>query len=177
MARLPPAEAVDEVAERIRARRGGRLRPTDEMLLHSPPVADGWNSLLGAIRQRTTLDAGIRELAILRIAVLNRAPYEWDAHEGEARSAGITDAQLNALRSPSSCRASHNGVFDERRLAALDLVDAMTRSVEVDDAVFAAAEDHFGPRNLVELVTTAAAYNMVSRFLLALQVTDPVLLG
>ena len=75
MARLPDVATDDEVAARIRARRGGELRPLDTMLLHSPPVANGWNELMGAIRRDTTVPADLRELVILRIAVLNAAPY------------------------------------------------------------------------------------------------------
>src|SRR5580704_12401485 len=92
MARLPDITTDDEVAARIRARRGGALRPLDAMLLHSPPVADGWNELMGAIRGRTEVPAN------LRIAVLNDAPYEWDSHVAPARQAGLDDGHLAALR-------------------------------------------------------------------------------
>src|SRR6266700_1360047 len=87
VARLPAAAGDGEVAERIRARRGGTLYLLDELLLHSPPVADGWNQLLGAIRQRITLPAAIWVLVVLRIAVLNRAAYEWVTHRADARRA------------------------------------------------------------------------------------------
>jgi 4-carboxymuconolactone decarboxylase len=70
MARLPEISADGDVAARIAARRGGTLRPLDTMLLHSPPVADGWNELLGAIRRDTTVPADLREIVILRVAVL-----------------------------------------------------------------------------------------------------------
>ncbi|MFE4969214.1 carboxymuconolactone decarboxylase family protein, partial [Streptomyces sp. NPDC056660] len=57
-------------------------------------MADDWNSLLGAVPQRMSLPADIRELVILRIAVLNRAPCEWQVHEPDARRAGLGDEQL-----------------------------------------------------------------------------------
>ena len=41
---------------------------------------------------------------------------------------------------------------------------------EVPDAVFEAVRGHFDETGLVELTATIAAYNMVSRFLEALQV-------
>ena len=43
------AEPRDLVAA-IRARRGGRLLNLDRMLLHSPPLARGWNGYMGAVR-------------------------------------------------------------------------------------------------------------------------------
>jgi AhpD family alkylhydroperoxidase len=170
VARLTGTDGSGQVADRIRARRGGTLRPLDRMLLHSPPVADGWNSLLGAIRQRTALPAEIRELVILRIAVLNRARYEWVAHEGEARAAGLTGAHLDALRDE---HAADHRALDERQRRAVAYTDAMTRHVHVPDAVFDALHGHFTSAEVVELTATIAAYGMVSRFLVALQVELP----
>jgi alkylhydroperoxidase family enzyme len=46
----------------------------------------------------------------------------------------------------------------------------MTRDIEVPDAVFEPLRAHFDARALVELVATVAAYNMVSRFLVALRI-------
>ncbi len=64
------------------------LQPLDLTLLHSPPVAAGWSSFLGAIRTQTSLPAGIRELCICRVAVLNRAAYEWEHHAPILRAEG-----------------------------------------------------------------------------------------
>lgn len=64
------------VVERVKERRGGKLIALDKALLHAPPVADGWNGFLKAIRTQTTLPASIRELAISRVAVLNHAWYD-----------------------------------------------------------------------------------------------------
>jgi 4-carboxymuconolactone decarboxylase len=164
MARVSGTQGEGEVATRIRARRGGALRPLDKVLLHSPPVADGWNSLLGAVRADLALDAALRELIVLRIAVLNSATYEWAAHEPVARRAGVTDEQLRALRT------GDRAPFDSGQRAALDYADAMTIDIEVPDATFAALRPHFDQRGLVELTAVAAVYNMVSRLLVALDV-------
>jgi AhpD family alkylhydroperoxidase len=43
--------------------------------------------LLTAVRNRSSLPADLRELVILRVAVLNRAPFEFDAHLPRARKA------------------------------------------------------------------------------------------
>lgn len=166
MARLPDARPDGEVADRVRARRGGELRPLDRMLLHSPPVADGWNHLLGAIRQRTDLPDDVRELVILRVAALNEADYEWDAHEPVARECGLGDADLAAVRDVAG---GANGLSPAHR-AALDFTDAVTRDVRVPDEVFERLRACFDERQVVELTATAATYNLVSRFLVALEV-------
>jgi 4-carboxymuconolactone decarboxylase len=135
------------------------------MLLHSPPVADGWNSLLGAIREKSTLPPDIRELAILRVAALNGADYEWAAHEPVAREAGMTTEQLSVLRAGGDIEA-----LDGRQRAALAYTDAMTSGIVVEDELFRLLGKHFDDRQVVELTATVAAYNMVSRFLVALEV-------
>jgi alkylhydroperoxidase family enzyme len=46
----------------------------------------------------------------------------------------------------------------------------MTREIEVPDALYAQVQEHFDTQGQVDLVATVAAYNMVSRFLAALQI-------
>jgi AhpD family alkylhydroperoxidase len=166
MARLDYMPGDGEVADRIRRRRGGELTPLDAMLLHSPDLADGWNSLLGAVRGATSLPADIRELAILRVAQLNGAEYEWHAHEPVARRAGLTDPQLAAVRSGADSGAA---LTDAQR-AALAYTDAMTRHITVPDELFDALADFLDQRQIVELTATVGTYNLVSRFLVALQI-------
>jgi alkylhydroperoxidase family enzyme len=154
-----------DIAERIRARRGGTLTPLDLMLLHSPPLGEGWNGLLGAVRSASTLPADVRELAILRIAALNRADYEWRAHEPLGRAGGLTDSDLAVLRGERDPAG-----LAPHLAAVLAYTDAMTAQVTVPDDVFARLREHFTDRGIVELTVTVGAYNLVSRFLVALEV-------
>jgi len=155
---------VKALAEQIRRERGalGELYRT---LLNSPPVARGWLNLLTAIRQQCELAARYREIVIIRIAVLNGADYEKQSHIPHAREAGLSDAQIEALSDWSSSTA-----FDESDRAVLAYTDAMTRDVHVSDAVFGSVRKRFDDRQLTELTATIAAYNLVSRFLIALQI-------
>jgi AhpD family alkylhydroperoxidase len=168
--RLPEAPDEGPTAELIRARRGGRLSALDRMLLHSPPVAEGWNALLGALRSRTVLAADLRELVVLRIAVLNGAAFEWTSHEPVARRAGLLDPQLQALRTESAGAAP---VWTPVQGAVLAFTDVATRAVDVPDDVFAAVRAHLDDREVVELVAMVAGYAMVSRFLVALRIPPP----
>jgi AhpD family alkylhydroperoxidase len=107
----------------------------------------------------------LRELAILRVAVLNRAPFEFDAHLPLARKAGVTEEKLAAIESPQI-----DEPFSSLERTVLALIDAMTRDVQVPDALFEPIAQHFDRRAVTELVATIAAYNMVSRFLEALRI-------
>jgi alkylhydroperoxidase family enzyme len=149
----------------VQHRRGGRLLNLDRQLLHSAPLADGWNQLLGAIRGATRLDGALRELLILQVAMLNRAPYEFAQHAPLALAEGLTQAQLDAL-----VDWRESPLFDARMRDALAYAEAMTLRVQVPQALFDAARRHFDDRAMVELTATVAAYNMVSRFLEALDI-------
>ncbi len=169
MARIAYADAsridLGPLIHRIVGERG-HLLALYQMLLHSPAVADGWRAYLTAIRQESQLDGMIRELVIMRIAHLNRAPYEADQHRPIALREGLSQAQLDGLTVPDIAP----GAFDARQRAVLAYVDAMTLYVQVEPAVFASVRAWFSDRALVELTATIAAYNMVSRFLEALAV-------
>lgn len=165
MARLPYAEDTEAVDAEIRRRRGGGLRPLDKMLLHSPPVASGWNTYLGKIREDSTLPGSIRELAILRVAVLNDCAYEWNAHEPVALKEGLAPRSVAALRSDDPSRD-----LSARESVTCRFTDAVTLDVRVPDELFDEIKRHFDNREVVELTATIATYNMVSRFLEALRI-------
>jgi alkylhydroperoxidase family enzyme len=174
MSRIPHAapapDAPRELVEAILARRGGRLLNLDRMLLRSPAFARGWNAFLGEVRNNLGLSPKLRELAICLVAVLNGADYEYLHHAPEFVRAGGTARQLAALRD-----LEHGLVepapFDACERAVVRLTLEMTRDVRTSDATFAAAVDALGDyQHVVELVGVIATYNMVSRFLLALQI-------
>jgi len=163
-------ETPEDLVTAIRARRGGKLLNLDRMLLHSPPFANGWNSLLGEVRSSLKLPPQLRELAICLVAVLNDAEYEFQHHAPEFIKAGGTSDQLKALQHFNSA-VYRETLFDSAELAVINLTLEMTRSVKVSDHAFAAAKAIFtDERQLVELVGVIATYNMVSRFLVALEV-------
>ena len=158
---------IQALAAQIRAERDGRIPNIYRMLLNSPPVARGWLNLLTAIRHQTTLAGRYRELVIIRIADINGAAYERAFHVPLAKKEGMSDAQIAAIADWQGAR-----VFDATERAVLAYTDAMTREVHVADAVFIAVNKHFNARAMTELTATIAAYNLVSRFLEALQI-DP----
>ena len=168
MARLPYASlddpALQPLVERITAERGSVLH-LYQMLLHSPPLAQGWLAFFTAVRQRLDLPGDLRELVIMRIAHLNGAPYEAEQHRPIALREGLAPEQLDAL---PDWEASAAYTPAQRRV--LRLTDAITREIHFDEALLQAVRADLGERQTVELVATVAGYNLVSRFLEALQI-------
>ena len=176
MARLPfqPHDLKEPapLLAAIRQRRGGKLINLDRMLLHSPPYTAGWNSFMGAVRGELELSPKLRELAMCGVAVLNGAEYEYRHHAPLFLQAGGTQTQLEALRDLEGA-AEDTALFNPQERAAVRLTLEMTRNVRVSDAAFADVRSALpDDRQVVELVGVIAAYNMVSRFLVALEI-DP----
>jgi alkylhydroperoxidase family enzyme len=169
MARIPYPDAsrYEPLVARIKRERGGNLLNLYHMLLHSPPLAEGWLTFFSAVRQATDLPGRYRELAILRIAVVNGADYEFNAHAPIALDEGIVQAVLDDLRAKRMPDA-----LEDADRAVLAYTDSMTRDVHVPDNVFARVREHLSEREVVELTASIAGYTCVSRFLEALRI-DP----
>jgi alkylhydroperoxidase family enzyme len=173
MARVPLIEETQhpELAQsiaKIKGARGGRLINIYRLMLHSPALANAWFDLNQAVRYGTEIDGQSRELAVIRVAILNGVEYVQRAHgPAYALQEGLTPEQVAALW---DWRASQ--LFNAQQRALLAYTDAMTENIEVTDDVFDNARQHFSERQIVELTLLIGAYNMLTRFLKALKV-DP----
>jgi len=159
-----------ELVAAIRARRGGTLLNLDRMLLHSPPLARGWNGYLRAVRTELAVSPKLRELAICVVAVLTGADYEFGQHGPEFLKAGGTVPELDAVARIAAADLDTT-TFDAQEQAIIGLATEMTTSVRVRRATLEAARAALAnDRQMVEMVGVIATYNMVSRFLVALDV-------
>jgi alkylhydroperoxidase family enzyme len=173
MARVPLIEEKEhpeltELIAKIRGARGGRFINIYRLMLRSPALADAWFELNQAVRYGTEIDGQCRELAVIRVAILNDVEYVQRAHgPAYALKEGLTPEQVSAIADwqPSS-------LFSDKQRALLAYTDAMTRDIDVPDPVFGEVRKHFNERQTVELTMLIGTYNMLTRFLKALKV-DP----
>jgi 4-carboxymuconolactone decarboxylase len=160
-------ELTDSIAK-IKGARGGRLINIYRLMLHSPTLANVWFDLNQAVRYGTEIDGKSRELAVIRVAILNDVEYVQRAHgPAYALKEGLTPEQVDAAANWQPSK-----LFTGQQRALLAYTDAMTREIAVADGVFADVRKHFTERQVVELTMLIGAYNMLTRFLKALQV-DP----
>ena len=103
MARVPFIEEPEhpELAEsiaKIKGARGGRLINIYRLMLHSPALANAWFDLNQAVRYGTEIDGQSRELAVIRVAILNDVDYVQRAHgPAYALKEGLTPEQVVAV--------------------------------------------------------------------------------
>ena len=173
MARVPLIEEkehpeLSELIGKIKGARGGRLINIYRLMLHTPALAGAWFDLNQAVRYGTDIDGQCRELAVIRVAILNNVEYVVRAHgPAYALKEGLTPAQVEALVDWGT-----SNLFNDKQRALLAYTDAITREIDVPDPVFVEVRKHFSERQTVELTMLISAYNMLTRFLKALKV-DP----
>ncbi len=170
-ARIPFVEPgtrpeLAEIEAGILAERG-RISILYQALLNSPPLAAGWEKLLTAVRNQNSLPADLRELMIIRVAVLNGADFEYHAHVPHALKAGMAQDKIDALR----LVAVPMEIYTPTEQLLIRLTDAMTRQIVVPEEIMDGLKATFDARGVLEAVATVASYNMVSRLLVALDIS------
>jgi alkylhydroperoxidase family enzyme len=159
------------ILDAVMERRNGRLLSLDKMLLHSPPLARGWNDMFHEIRSNFSVDMKLRELVMCVVAVLNRANYEYEHHLPIWMSVGGTNEQAAFVRKGDFI-SRVEGLFSDIEWNVIQLTIQMTNNIAVNAELMKQLKQDLGVRNLVEIVAVISAYNMVSRFLVALQITS-----
>lgn len=86
-----------------------------------------------AVWAASGLSPRAREIVILRAAFSRQSTYEWHQHVRIARDAGLSDADINAVR---NWKGASN--FSAAEQALLAYVDALATNMRPDDASFAA---------------------------------------
>jgi alkylhydroperoxidase family enzyme len=162
MARLPyvdPTTAPAAVRDLL-----GRLPVQLNVFRMMAHAENDFRPLVGlgtAILGRQKLDAKLRELTILRVATLSRAPYEWVQHVPIAEATGASKAQIAALEQGDIAA----DCFDALERAVLRFATEVARDVRASDATFAELARRLSPQEIVELILTVGYYMMIARLL------------
>jgi alkylhydroperoxidase family enzyme len=159
-------ELIEEI-KTVRAQRRGKLIPVYGLLLNSPELALSWMQFLNAVRWKIRLSSRLREMVILRVALLNKSDYVIDVHRKNfAESDGLNHAECEGLLK----KKVPSGLFNMEELSVIAYVDQLTLKANVQDDVFAAVKTHLSDRQIVELSVLIGAYNMHTRVMSSLRI-------
>lgn len=165
MSRLPlrtrsfVKDQVPDAFARIDRDGQGALFDIHRVLMNVPNIFKPYMDFALELRHGSELDATLRELAILTVAITTGASYELDHHWVLALRAGVTQGQLDALRDYADSPA-----FSGRERAVMRFAEVSTRDIRIPNAVFQDAHKHLGDRQLTELLYQIGFYNLVARF-------------
>ena len=118
-------------------------------------------SMGAALLARGELDPRLRELAILRVAQLTGARYEWVQHEALARVVRVTDSQIDAIAAGDITA----DVFDAHEQRVLRFTTEVSQDVRASDASLAALRQDLSDRAVVELTLAVGYYGMLARLM------------
>lgn len=145
--------------------RDGRVLGVWSTCAQAPELCRAWLGFTDYLLRDSTLPLRDRELLILRIGWLNGGAYEWAAHTGVARRAGITDVELRRiLEGPDAPGWS---AWDATLLRA---ADELHEDALISDRTWAALAERYDRRQLMETVFTVGQYNLVAMYLNSLGV-------
>jgi 4-carboxymuconolactone decarboxylase len=125
--------------------------------LHRPDLAQSAQALGRYCRYETSLPPHLSELAILVLARIWSAEYEWYVHKPIALAAGVAPGIVEAIR---SCAVP---AFDQPAQAAIyGFLIELHRDHQASDAVYAEAVAQLGEAGVVDLVGIAGYYTLIS---------------
>ncbi|GAA3827915.1 carboxymuconolactone decarboxylase family protein [Streptomyces coacervatus] len=134
------------------------------MVFHSPALAPAFLQMADAIFQGA-LPHPLRELAILRVGHVYKAPYEIHHHENIGRLLGLDEAGIAAA---GACSAEG---LTEEQTAILSLTDRLLVQHTLTESDRAEALAFLTAGQLSDLVLTVGFYQLVCNFLNTFGVT------
>jgi alkylhydroperoxidase family enzyme len=146
---------------------GGLEGPFNAFLL-APRVGQALQEVGSAVRYGTSLSDRARELAILAVAVAWDSGFEWYAHEAVGRHVGLTDAELDGVRSGDWSVLADP---DERLVART--AHTLATAADLDDDAYRTAADALGLPRVFELLTLVGYYATLALQLRVFRVPTP----
>jgi len=145
----------------------GRLEGPFNAFLLQPRLGAALAQVGSSVRYDTSLDDRCREIAILVVAAHWRSGFEWYAHEAVGRSAGLGQAELDAVRD-----GRHGELAGPEAMVA-DTVAALVSRGDLDDAEYRRVIGQLGPDGLFELLTLVGYYATLALQLRVFRVPAP----
>ena len=133
--------------------------------VHRPGPGKAFGDWVGVDQRHSSLPATIREIVILTVGVAWRADYEIYAHVAVARSTGLAEDAIDAIRQ----NVAGDALRDDE-LAAHRFADELVRTHRVTDTTYATALETFGRDGVLDLVHLTGMYLATSALLNAFEV-------
>ena len=140
-------------------------------LAHAPGLALAMAGFLKALLVDGALPGGYKELVATRMSMLHESQYAVSAHALSAKQKGASDEQIAAVKGDFE-----HGPFTEAEKVGFRCAERLHASGrDLDDASFANLKRVYSDAQIVELVVTAAAFEMFPRLVdgLRLPITRP----
>jgi 4-carboxymuconolactone decarboxylase len=146
----------------------GRLYGPFNAMMIDPAVGEVMQAVGAALRYATDIPGRTREIAILEIAAHHESEFEWYAHSQIARSLGMTEEELEGIRSRGAVPS-----LSADEAAVRTVATALLARRDLSDAEFAQATGQLGLRLVTDLVYLVGYYESVALSLRVFRVPLP----
>ena len=164
MDKLPkvPYLAANEVSAQIQSfwEKAPFVLNINRVVAHAESAYKNCMALGLKLLTRAELPDRLRELAILRIAHLCHADYEWTHHARIAKSLGMTEEEIQGVRDVAQADC-----FSQLDQTVLAFTDEITFKAKAADNTFATLKKHLSDRQVVELILSVGYWNMIARLI------------
>jgi alkylhydroperoxidase family enzyme len=142
------------------------LPPLIRIMLRHPGLFARQVEISAELLGKGTLPARDRELLVLRVAWLSRAPFEWGEHVHIAKTTGVSAEEIEAvIEGPgAACWSDHDR-------ALLRAVDELRAEAWISDDTWAVLAKRYDDRQLIELPVVIGQYQTIAFYQNSLQVT------
>ena len=161
---VPWAETADF---RARTEAGRLIGPFNPALL-TPALSSAFIDLAVAEQKNTPLNKRSREVIILTVGAVWRAPYELYAHSAVGRHVGLSDDAVRAL--------AQGGLptdLTEAETAVHHIARALTLEHHLDEALYREAEALLGADGIMAAAILTGIYQTVCAILNAFEIPAP----
>jgi AhpD family alkylhydroperoxidase len=138
--------------------------PITATLAHVPELLESALPFIGAVLSPSSIDFRTKEIVILRTSCMRACRYCIDSHTPVALDAGLTPAEVRALRNEPGFTTDAE-FADERERTLIAWVDAVaTGSGPAGDALSSAMRAQFAEHAIVELTLLASVTLLLNRY-------------
>jgi alkylhydroperoxidase family enzyme len=127
------------------------------MFAWHPELTRAYNTFNGHVLFATTLTARQRELLVLRVAAVRESPYEWAQHVVIAGDNDISAEEVDRVAAGPDAP----GWTDLER-AMIRAVDELVGDALISDDTWAVLAEAFDEQQLMDLVFTVGAYDLLA---------------
>ena len=124
---------------------------------HHPALIRAYHVFNGHVQFATTLSVRQRELLVLRVAAVREADYEWAQHAVLAADAGLDDDEVARVAEGPDAPG-----WSPLERAMLSAVDELIADAEIADATWTALAGELDDQQLMDLVFTVGAYDLLA---------------
>lgn len=159
---LPPTEWTDEVRDFFAIMEGPEARQNGSRFniiltfAHYPLMAGAFNEYYKRFLSHSTLPLRLREIITLRVAWRHRCEYEWIQHVAIAKSAGLSDAHIDAIRTEPSAP-----IWTELERLLIQAVDELELRSRIEEPTWNALSRHLSRKQLMELPFIVGSYTLL----------------